>query len=69
MMPLAMAGEAVGMIKKISGNGAHRQFIENMGFVPGAEVTIVSKNSDGMIVSIKGARIAINNDVALKIYI
>lgn len=44
MMPLIMAdaGMVYG-IKRIGGEGTQRQFIEGLGFVPGAEVVIISK--------------------------
>lgn len=70
MMPLSMADANVpAQIIKIGGNGAQRLFLENLGFVPGALVTVISKNSDGLIVNIKGSRVALNKDIALKIYI
>ena len=65
MMPLMMADTRMAYgIKRIGG-----QFIEGLGFVPGAEVVIISKNADNLIVSIKGSRVAINRDVALKIMV
>lgn len=70
MMPLMMADTGIVYgIKKIGGAGTQRQFIEGLGFVPGAEVVIISKNADNLIVSIKGSRVAINRDIALKIMI
>ncbi|MDO4560775.1 MAG: FeoA family protein [bacterium] len=70
MMPLIMADTGVVCgIKRIGGEGAQRQFIEGLGFVPGAEVVIISKNADNLIVSIKGSRVAINKDIALKIMV
>ena len=70
MMPLSMAAaNSPAPIVKVGGRGAQRLFIENLGFVPGAPVTVLSKNGDGLIVNIKGTRIAINKDIALKIYI
>lgn len=70
MMPLIMADAGVSyQIKRIGGEGTQRQFIEGLGFVPGAEVVIISKNADNLIVGIKGSRVAINKDVALKVLI
>ena len=70
MMPLMMADTRMAYgIKRIGVEGTQRQFIEGLGFVPGAEVVIISKNADNLIVSIKGSRVAINRDVALKIMV
>lgn len=44
MMPLMMADTRMAYgIKRIGGEGTQRQFIEGLGFVPGAEVVIISK--------------------------
>ena len=39
------------------------------GFHVGAKVIVVSRSGEGMIVSIKGSRIAVGKDMANKIYI
>ena len=70
MMPLVMANAGeIHTIKNVGGEGKKRRFIEGLGFVPGAEVMIISKNENNLIVSIKGSRVAINRDVALKIMV
>ena len=46
-----------------------RRFLENLGFVPGGVVTVISANGGNMIVEIKGARIAIGKDMANKIIV
>lgn len=70
MMPLVMAdtGE-VHTIKIIGGEGKKRQFLEGLGFVPGAEVVVLSKSVGNLIVGIKGTRIALDRQAALKILI
>lgn len=70
MMPLTMAktGE-VQVIRKVGGNGETRRFLENLGFVTGAAVTVVSTISGNMIVNIKESRIAVNHDMAKKIMV
>lgn len=70
MMPLTMArtGE-VQVIKRVSGNEKTRRFLENLGFVSGAAVTVVSAISGNMIVNIKESRIAVNQDMAKKIMV
>lgn len=70
MMPLTMArtGE-VNVIKKVGGKGEARRFLENLGFVTGGQVTVVSEISGSMIVNVKESRVAINRDMASKIMI
>ena len=70
MMPLAMANLGdISIIKKINGNDEIKRFLENLGFVTGCEVIVVSKLSGDMIVSVKDSRIAINKQIANKIMI
>lgn len=70
MMPLTMAkaGEANEIIK-VGGKEETRQFLKNLGFVDGAQVTVVSVIGGNMIVNVKDSRIAINQDMARKIMI
>lgn len=70
MMPLTMAktGE-VNVIKKVGGKEDTRRFLENLGFVAGGNVTVVSAVGGNMIVNVKESRVAINKDMANKIMI
>ncbi|KIR01909.1 hypothetical protein P261_00723 [Lachnospiraceae bacterium TWA4] len=69
-MPLSMSrtGES-NIIKKVGGKEEIRKFLENLGFVAGATVTIVSEMSGNIIVDIKGSRVAIGSDMARKILV
>lgn len=69
-MPLTMAkaGEA-NMIKKIGGKEETKRFLENLGFVAGGMVTVVSEMDGNMIVNVKDSRVAIGKDMANKIMI
>lgn len=69
-MPLTMAntGEK-NVIKKVGGKEDTRRFLENLGFVAGAAVTVVSAIQGNVIVNIKDSRVAINQDMAKKIMI
>ena len=68
-MPLTMAsiGEA-NTIRKVGGNEETKRFLENLGFVAGAEITVVSAIG-GNIVNIKDSRVAINQDMARHIMV
>ncbi len=69
-MPLSMmkAGEP-GTIKKVGGREETRRFLENLGFVTGSAVTVVSDIGGNIIVHIKDARVAIGRDMANKIFV
>ena len=69
-MPLTMAqpGEQ-NLIKKVGGKPETRQFLENLGFVAGGRVSVISKIGGNMIVEVKGARVAVDQDMAAKIMI
>ena len=56
-------------IKKVGGRDETRKFLENLGFIPGSHVTIITKNSGNVIVSIKESRIAISREMAAKIMV
>lgn len=70
MMPLTLAtmGEE-NTIRKVGGNPEIRAHLENLGFVPGGSVTVVSAMGDNLIVNVKESRIAISKEMAGKIMI
>lgn len=69
-MPLTMAraGES-NTIRKVGGNEETKRFLENLGFVSGAQVTVISENGGNLILNIKESRIAVNQDMAKRIII
>ncbi len=70
MMPLSFAEKGKDYeIKKVGGNQETKKHLEDLGFVSGSKVTIVSDVSGNLIVNIKESRIAINRDLANKIYV
>ena len=70
MMPLtlAQAGEE-NMILKVGGNAETKRHLEDLGFVAGGTVTVVSALGGNVIVKVKEARIAISEEMARKIMI
>ena len=68
MMPLTMAdvGEPV-KIKRVGGKEETRRFLENLGFVTGGTVTLLSEAGGNVIVNVKDSRIAIGKEMARKI--
>lgn len=69
-MPLTMAGAGEkNTIKKIGGREDTRRFLENLGFVAGGTVTVVSEIGGNVIVNVRGSRVAIGRDMANKILV
>ena len=56
-------------VARVGGKEETRRFLENLGFVPGVSVTVISKLGGNLIVNIKDSRIAIGNDMANKIMV
>ena len=70
MMPLSMIKEGEpAVIKKVGGREETRQFLENLGFVAGGTVTVVSEINGNLIVNVKDSRVAIGKDMANKIMV
>ena len=69
-MPLTMVPTGQpNVIKKIGGKEETRRFLENLGFVTGGMVTVVSEIGGNMIVNVKDSRVAIGKDMANKILV
>ncbi len=70
MMPLNLVNiGSVETIKRVSGNEETKRFLENLGFVNGSEITVVSMIGGNVIVNIKDSRVAINKDMARHIMV
>lgn len=70
MMPLTFAsvGEE-NMIRKVGGNSEIRAHLENLVFVTGGNVTVVSTIGGNLIVNVKDSRVAISREMASKILV
>ena len=70
MMPLTLSevGEE-NMIRKIGGSPEIKKHLEDLGFVVGGLVTIVSTLGGNVIVNVKDSRIAVSEEMARKILI
>lgn len=70
MMPLTFAnvGED-NIIKKVGGSAEVKKHLENLGFVAGGSVTVVTSMAGNIIVNVKEARVAISREMAQKIMI
>lgn len=70
MIPLSMIdiGETK-LIRRITGQDETKRFLENLGFVEGSPVTIVSRLSGNMIVNVRETRVAIDKKMASRIMV
>ena len=70
MMPLILA--AIGetnIIKKVGGSPEVKKHLENLGFVAGGSVTVISEISGNVIVNVKDSRVAVSTEMAQKIMV
>lgn len=70
MMPLTFVGSGEdAIVKKISGKPEVKKHLENLGFVVGSEVSVITEQYGNIIVKVKEARVAISKEMAAKIYV
>ena len=69
-MPLTMVGVGESRpILRIGGSDKVRKHLENLGFVEGETVRVVSDIGGNLIVQVKDARVAISRELAIKILV
>ena len=70
MMPLTVAdpGEEY-VIKRVGGKPEMKKHLEDLGFVTGGIVTVVSEMAGNLIVNVKETRIAVSREMAMKILV
>ena len=70
MMPLSYAtpGEE-SVIRRIGGSPEVKKHLENLGFVVGGTVTVVTTLNGNVIVKVKESRVAISDEMARRIMI
>ena len=54
-------------VRSITGKDETKRFLGNIGFVEGAEVSVVTEMNGNVIVNIKGARVAISKSMASRV--
>ena len=70
MMPLALADVGTeNLILKVGGSPEVKKHLEDLGFVAGDTVTIVSSLNGNVIVKVKETRVAISEEMARKIMV
>ena len=69
-MPLTMAEKGCELvITGIHGLPDMKKHLEDLGFVKGQSISVVSESAGNLIVDVKGARIAVSKALAMKIYV
>ena len=70
MMPLGLAnvGEEI-TILRIGGNPETKLHLENLGFVAGGTVTVISEIGGNIIVNVKDSRVALSKELAQKVMV
>ena len=70
MLPLGFADtNKEVIIKKVSGTPEVKKHLENLGFVPGSSVSVLSRSGGNLIVKVKESRVAIGEEMARKIMV
>ncbi len=67
-LTLGMFGEKM-VIKRIAGNTQMKKHLENLGFVVGGEISIISEIAGNIIVNVKESRIAVSREIAQRIHV
>lgn len=69
-MPLVLAANGEEhIIHRVGGSPEVKKHLENLGFVAGGSVTVISENGGNLIVNVKESRIAVSREMANKIFI
>lgn len=70
MLPLSMtqSGDTI-CIKQIKGKDDARRHLENLGFLVGEDVTVITKLAGNLILNVKGSRIALDKMMANRIMV
>lgn len=70
MMPLVLAETGKDLeIVKVGGNAEIKHHLENIGFVVGSKVKIISSIDGNLIVNVKEVRVAVSTEMAKKIMV
>ena len=57
------------IIKEIRAKEDVKRHLQNLGFIVGEKIEVISENSSGIILMIKGSKIALNRGMANKIIV
>ena len=57
------------IIKEIRAKEDAKRHLQNLGFINGEKIEVISENSSGLILMVKGSKIALNRGMANKIIV
>ena len=57
------------IIKEIRAKESVKRHLQNLGFISGEKIEVISENNSGIILMIKGSKIALNKGMANKIIV
>ena len=69
-MPLSFAQPGqTGVIRRITGRYEARRHLENLGFVAGEQVTVISELNGSLILQLRDGRVALDRALAARILV
>lgn len=69
-MPLAMVMEGeTRVITEFKGQEDMKRHLQDLGFIKGEKVRVIGENASGMILVVKGVKVALNRGLAHKIIV
>ena len=69
-MPLAMVMEGeTRTITEFNGQEEMKRHLQDLGFIRGEKVRVVGENASGMILMVKGVKVALNRGLANRIMV
>ncbi len=70
MMPLTVSTlEEENIIRRIVGNQEAKKHLEDLGFVAGTPVRVVNRLGGNVIVNVRNSRVAVSEEMALRIMV
>lgn len=70
MLPLTFASEGDWVIvRKVSGAAETKKHLEDLGFVAGAEIQVISSHGGNLIIKIKDSSLALVKEMAARIMV
>lgn len=59
----------IGRVMRLQGTVEIRRHLEDLGLVPGGQIRVISENSGGCIIEVKGSRLAMNEAMAEGVFL
>ena len=66
---MSVPGKDYRIVRIRTKNKDQERFLANLGFIEGSLVSVVSESMGNLIVKVKGSRVALGRDLAMRIHI